>query len=100
MLKVDGQTVERIAATFGATVAAVKGRLRYGLIHPEIRAAARYKAITLDTMKAFADHPSQEVQKDVYDALLQAALIHPLNKSLNEGLDLLDNAVGNAAALA
>jgi hypothetical protein len=50
-------------------VAAVKGRLRYGLIHPDIRAAARGKVITLDTMKAFAEHPSQEAQREVYEAL-------------------------------
>ncbi|MDE4142165.1 ParB/RepB/Spo0J family partition protein [Phaeobacter gallaeciensis] len=69
MMEVDGQTPETIAKTFGTTVAAVKGRLRYGLIHPDIRAAARAKSITLDTMKAFADHPSQEVQREVFDAL-------------------------------
>ncbi|GFE67230.1 ParB/RepB/Spo0J family partition protein [Litoreibacter roseus] len=69
MMEVDGQTPETIAKTFGTTIAAVKGRLRYGLIHPDIRNAARTKSITLDTMKAFADHPSQEVQKEVFDAL-------------------------------
>ena len=69
MMEVDGQTPETIARTFGTTVAAVKGRLRYGLIHPDIRAAARAKSITLDTMTAFADHPSQEVQREVFEAL-------------------------------
>ncbi|WP_282128012.1 ParB/RepB/Spo0J family partition protein [Roseobacter litoralis] len=69
MMEVDGQTPETIAKTFGTTVAAVKGRLRYGFIHPDIRAAARGKSITLDTMKAFADHPSQEVQREVFEAL-------------------------------
>jgi ParB family chromosome partitioning protein len=69
MMEVDGQTPETIAKTFGTTVAAVKGRLRYGLIHPDIRAAARGKVITLDTMKAFAEHPSQEAQREVYEAL-------------------------------
>src|SRR6056297_3005685 len=69
MMEVDGQTPETIAKTFGTTVAIVKGRLRYGLIHPDIRAAARSKVITLDTMKAFAEHPSQEVQCEVYEAL-------------------------------
>ena len=69
MMQVDGQTPETIAKTFGTTVAAVKGRLRYGLIHPDIRAAARSKAITLDVMKAFADHPSQDVQCEVFEAL-------------------------------
>ncbi len=69
MMEVDGQTPETIAKTFGTTVAAVKGRLRYGLIHPDIRAAARAKAITLDTMKAFAEHPSQEAQREVFEAL-------------------------------
>jgi len=69
MMEVDGQTPEIIAKTFGTTVAAVKGRLRYGLIHADIRAAARTKVITLDTMKAFAEHPSQEVQREVYEVL-------------------------------
>ncbi|KDB04760.1 plasmid partitioning protein ParB, partial [Defluviimonas sp. 20V17] len=69
MMEIDGQSPETIAKTFGTTVAAVKGRLRYGLIHPYIRAAARAKTITLDTMKAFAEHPSQQVQKEVYEAL-------------------------------
>jgi len=69
MMEVEGQTPETIAKTFGTTIAAVKGRLRYGLIHPDIRAAVRAKTITLDTMKAFAEHPSQEVQKEVYEAL-------------------------------
>ncbi|MEY8882902.1 ParB/RepB/Spo0J family partition protein [Donghicola sp. XS_ASV15] len=69
MMEVDGQTPETIARTFGTTVAAVKGRLRYGLIHPDIRAAARAKTITLDTMKAFAEHPSQEAQREVFEAL-------------------------------
>ena len=69
MMEVDGQTPDTIAMTFGTTVSAVKGRLRYGLIHPDIRAAARTKSITLDTMKAFADHPSHEVQKEVFEAL-------------------------------
>ncbi|MCI2400966.1 ParB N-terminal domain-containing protein [Aliiroseovarius subalbicans] len=69
MMEVDGQTPETIAKTFGATVSAVKGRLRYGLIHPDIRAAARAKTITLDTMKAFAEHPSKEVQREVFEAL-------------------------------
>ena len=69
MMEVDGQSPDTIAKTFGTTIAAVKGRLRYGLIHPDIRAAARAKSITLDTMKAFADHPSQEVQREVFEAL-------------------------------
>jgi len=45
MMEVDGQSPETIAKTFGTTVAAVKGRLRYGLIHPDIRAAARAKPL-------------------------------------------------------
>ena len=69
MMEVDKQTPETIAMTFGTTVAAVKERLRYGLIHPDIRDAARTKVITLDAMKAFAGHPSADVQKEVFDAL-------------------------------
>ena len=87
MMEVDGQTPETIAKTFGTTVAAVKGRLRYGLIHPDIRAAARGKVITLDTMKAFAEHPSQEAQREVFEALtkdggyLQAYMVRQALKS-------------------
>ena len=69
MMEVDGQSVETIAMTFGTTTAAVKERLRYGLVHEDIRAAVRAKTLTLDAMKAFADHPSQEVQLDVYKAV-------------------------------
>ena len=61
MMEVDGQDARddrKDLRHHGG--AAVKGRLRYGLIHPDIRAAARGKVITLDTMKAFAEHPSQE----------------------------------------
>ena len=72
MMEVDRQTPETIAKTFGTTVAAVKGRLRYGLVHPDIRAAVRAKTITIDVMKAFADHPSQAVQKEVFDAIMAA----------------------------
>ena len=77
MMEVDGQTPETIAKTFGTTVAAVKGRLRYGLIHPDIRAAARGKVITLDTMKAFAEHPSQEAQREVFEGRCQLNSLAP-----------------------
>ena len=95
MMEVDGQTPETIAKTFGTTVAAVKGRLRYGLIHPDIRDAARAKAITLDVMKAFADHPSQAVQKEVFEALtkddsyLQAYTVRQALKS--RGVQISDD---------
>lgn len=69
MMEVDGQSVQTIALTFNTTEAAVKERLRYGMVHPEIRAAARAKTLTLDAMKAFASHPSQDVQLEVYTAL-------------------------------
>ena len=69
MMEIDGQSVETIAMTFGTTTAAVKERLRYGLIHPDIRAAVRAQTLTLDAMKAFAEHPAQEVQLEVYEAL-------------------------------
>ncbi len=95
MMEIDGQTPETIAKTFGTTVAAVKGRLRYGLIHPDIRAAARAKTITLDTMKAFAEHPSQEVQREVFEALtkedsyLQAYTVRQALKS--RGVQISDD---------
>ena len=71
MMQVDGQSPETIALTFGTTVAAVKERLRYGLVHPEIRKAARQKLLTLDAVKAFAGHPSQDAQLEIYEALIK-----------------------------
>ena len=67
----EGDGVERIASVFGTTVRAVKERLRYGLVHADIRAAVRRGEITLDTMKAYASHPCQETQKRVFDGLAE-----------------------------
>lgn len=63
----EGSTVQQIAETFGTTLRAVKERLRFGLVHGDIRAAMRAGAITLDVMKAYAAHPCQETQKRVFD---------------------------------
>lgn len=62
----EGSTVEQIAVAFSATIRAVKERLRYGLVHPDIREAARNGEISLDTMKAYAAHPCQETQARVF----------------------------------
>ena len=67
----EGASVDRIAESFGATVRAVKERLRYGLVHSDIRAAVRAGTITLDVMKAYAGHPCQETQKRVFDGLVE-----------------------------
>jgi len=69
MMEIDGQTPETIALTFGTTVAAVKERLRYARVHPDIRAAVRAKTLTIDTMKAFGNHPGQDAQLEVFTAL-------------------------------
>lgn len=69
MMELDGQTPQTIALTFGTTIAAVQERLRYGRVHEDIRAAVRAKALTLDAMKAFGDHPCQDAQLEIYKAL-------------------------------
>ena len=69
MMELDGQTPQTIALTFGTTIAAVQERLRYGRVHEDIRAAVRAKALTLDAMKAFGDHPCQNAQLEIYRAL-------------------------------
>ena len=51
---------------FGVERRRVVDRLRFGRVHPEIRAAARLRHITLDAMKAFAEHPDQEVQAALF----------------------------------
>lgn len=68
----DGKSPEEIAMAFGTTVGAVKERLRYGRIHPEIRAAVRAKQTSLDAMKAFAGHPSQDVQLEIFEAMTKS----------------------------
>ena len=69
MMEVGGHTPESIAHTFGVERRRVVERLRYGRVHPAIRAAARNKSITLDAMKAFAEHPDRSVEFDTYEAL-------------------------------
>lgn len=71
MMELDGQSPETIAMTFGTTVTSIKERLRYGLVHGDIRAAVRAKTISLDAMKAFASHPCQDAQLQVFKALTE-----------------------------
>ncbi len=68
----DDKSPEEIAMAFGTTVGAVKERLRYGRIHADIRQAVRAKQISLDAMKAFAGHPSQDVQLEIFEAMTKA----------------------------
>jgi len=69
MMDTGGHDPDGIAKMFGVERRRVVDRLRFGRVHPDIRAAARARDITLDAMKAFADHPDQAVQKDVFDAM-------------------------------
>ena len=68
MIEAGGHSVESIAKTFGVETRRVAERLRYGRVHPSIRAAAREKRITLDVMKAFASHPDHGTQWAVFEA--------------------------------
>ena len=92
MMEVGGHDPESIARTFGVERRRVVERLRFGRVHPEIRADARAKKITLDAMKAFADHPDQAVQLDTYEAMrgeyLQAWTIR--DRLRNRGVKLGD----------
>ena len=63
MMETGGHSPESIATMFGVERRRVIDRLRFGRVHPEIRAAARTKAITLDAMKAFADHPDRRCRR-------------------------------------
>ena len=69
MMEAGGHGPDSIARMFGVERRRVVDRLRFGRVHPEIRAAVRARTMAIDTMKAFADHPDQEVQKTVFDAL-------------------------------
>ncbi len=72
----EGSTAEQIAVAFGTTMRAVKERLRYGLVHPDIREAARNGEVALDTMKAYAGHPCQETQRRVFEAFAENPADH------------------------
>lgn len=97
MLEVDGQTVETIAMSFGTTMGAVKERLRYGRVHEDIRGAVRAKHLTLDAMKAFGDHPSTDVQFEVFKALTRDGDVTgswQIRKALKERGVQISDAIG------
>ncbi|PZX14235.1 ParB family chromosome partitioning protein [Palleronia aestuarii] len=92
MMETGGHDPDGIARMFGVERRRVIDRLRFGRVHPDIRAAARAREITLDAMKAFAEHPDQAVQKDVFDAMqgstMQAWTIR--DKLRNRGVKMGD----------
>ncbi len=93
MMEIGQQTPDDIARTFGVERRRVVERLRYGRVHPDIRAAARAKKISLDAMKAFAEHPDQSVQIDTFEAMrgdyIQAWTVRDRLKS--RGVKMGDN---------
>ena len=100
MMEVDGQSVATIAQIFGTTETAVKERLRYGLVHGEIRAAVRAKEISLDVMKAFAAHPDPAVQIEAYGALKESGELyaHAVRRVLNSRGVQISDALGALVA--
>ena len=69
MMEVGGHDPDAIARLFGVERRRVVERLRYGRVHPDIRAAARAKEISLDVMKAFAEHPDPEAQREAFEGV-------------------------------
>ena len=70
MMEVGGHDPDAIARLFGVERRRVVERLRYGRVHPDIRqAAARAREITLDVMKAFAEHPDREAQREAFEGV-------------------------------
>ena len=69
MMEVGGHDPDAIARLFGVERRRVVERLRYGRVHPDIRAAARAREISLDVMKAFAEHPDPEAQREAFEAV-------------------------------
>lgn len=89
----EGMAPEAIALAIGQTEARVKERLRYSLVAPALREAARAREITLDVMKAFANHPDHSVQIEVYDALKEAGQLQSWvirEKLQNRGVKVSD----------
>lgn len=68
----QGLSANDISKEFGIEVRTVQERLRYGRVHPTIRDAARAGDISLDALKAFATHPSQDAQFRVFEGLSEA----------------------------
>ena len=69
MMEVGGRDPDGIARLFGTPRRRVVERLRYGRVHPAIRQAARAKEISLDVMKAFAEHPDPEAQREAFEGV-------------------------------
>ena len=69
LMEVGGHDPDAIARLFGVERRRVVERLRYGRVHPDIRAAARAREISLDVMKAFAEHPDPEAQREAFEAV-------------------------------
>ncbi|WP_299749557.1 ParB/RepB/Spo0J family partition protein [uncultured Tateyamaria sp.] len=89
----EGMAPDAIALAIGQTEARVKERLRYSLVAPALREAARAKEITLDVMKAFANHPDHDVQIEVYEALSEAGQLQSWairEKLRNRGVKVSD----------
>lgn len=72
----EGMSPEAIAKVVGQTEAKIRGRLKFALVAPDLREAARTKEITLDVMQAFAGHPDHDVQMEVYEALKASDQVH------------------------
>ena len=65
----DGSDVATVARAFGSDERSVRSAMRLGQIHSDIREAYRSSDINLDCLKAFAGHPDQAVQLDVFTQL-------------------------------
>ena len=96
----EGRAIDNIALVFGTTVRSVKERLRFGRVHADIRAEARQGAITLDAMKAFAQHPCQETQKRVFEDLKAKGRLQEwmIRQTLNDADMRADHPLGQFVA--
>jgi ParB family chromosome partitioning protein len=65
----DGSDVSAVARAFGSDERAVRNSMRLGQIHSQVRDAYRNAEINLECLKAFAGHPDQSVQLDVFKQL-------------------------------
>ena len=72
MMEVGGHDADSIARLFGVERRRVVERLRYGRVDPAIRTAVRAREVSLDALKAFAEHPDQAAQRAVFDGLRTA----------------------------
>jgi ParB family chromosome partitioning protein len=79
-----GWGVEEIGARFGVSAALVRQRLRLASVAPELIAAYREEALTLEQLMAFGVSEDQDRQRQVFDQIGHHAQPYGIRRAMTE----------------